>query len=190
MVRTSAQALLDLRRHLGTACPPRGSSSRILDRVTTAIPHVLLATTGQLPSTARLAMELQDAGARVSLISPANHPARALSMIRDRLIYRAWSPRGSLEAAVRRLQPDLVIPCDERTVRDLHGVARATTDPVVKQVILRSTSATNSVQHDHVPGGVAGAGWTAGRSGAGVAAIAGCGRAGWLDERAGRAVRS
>jgi hypothetical protein len=112
------------------------------DRVTTAIPHVLLATTGQLPSTARLAMELQDAGARVSLISPANHPARALSMIRDQLVYRAWSPRGSLEAAVRRLQPDLVLPCDERTVRDLHGIARTTTDPVVKQVILRSTSAT------------------------------------------------
>lgn len=110
------------------------------DRTAAAAPHILLATTGQLPSTARLAMELRDAGAQVSLISPSNHPARALDLINDRLIYRAWSPRGSLERALRRLRPDMVVPCDEITVRDLHAIAQATADRFVKQVIVRSTS--------------------------------------------------
>jgi hypothetical protein len=85
-------------------------------------------------------MELHDAGARVSLISPSNHPARALSLIRDRSIYRAWAPGGSLESAIRRLRPDIVIPCDEITVRDLHDIARDTPNPLVRQSILRSTS--------------------------------------------------
>lgn len=113
------------------------------DRPGAPCSHILLATTGHLPSTARLAMELVDAGARVSLISPSNHPARVLDLIKDRLIYRAWSPRRSLEAALRRLRPDLVIPCDEITVRDLHAIARTTTDRAVKQLIIRSTSPIN-----------------------------------------------
>ena len=52
-------------------------------------PHILLATTGQLPSTARLAMELHNAGATVSLIAPSHHPARALDLISHRAVYRA-----------------------------------------------------------------------------------------------------
>lgn len=110
------------------------------DWAAAAMPHVLLATTGQLPSTARLAMELHDAGARVSLISPSNHPARALDLIGDQLVYRAWSPCHSLESALRRLRPDMVIPCDEITIRDLHTIARTTSDRQVRQLIVRSTS--------------------------------------------------
>lgn len=110
------------------------------DRAAAATPHVLLATTGQLPSTARLAMEMHDAGARVSLISPSNHPARALDLIGDRLVYRAWAPCRSLESALRRLRPDIVIPCDEITVRDLHTIAQTTSDGEVRQLIVRSTS--------------------------------------------------
>ncbi len=85
-------------------------------------------------------MELHDAGARVSLISPTNHPARTLNWIRDRSIYRAWAPGGSLESAIRRLRPDIVIPCDEITVRDLHDIARDTASPPVRQSIVRSTA--------------------------------------------------
>jgi hypothetical protein len=110
------------------------------DRKPSHEPHILLATTGQLPSTARLAMELHDAGARVSLISPGNHPARALDMIEHRLIYRALTPRGSLERAMLRFEPDMVIPCDERTVRDLHAIWRGTRHPHVKLLIEKSTA--------------------------------------------------
>jgi carbamoylphosphate synthase large subunit len=103
-------------------------------------PHVLLATTGQLPSTARLAMELHEAGAAVSLIAPNNHPARTLSFITDRAIYRALSPRRSLEAALMRFQPEMVIPCDERTVRDLHAIRETTVHPQIRLLIERSTA--------------------------------------------------
>ena len=103
-------------------------------------PHILLATTGQLPSTARLAMELHEAGAEVSLIAPSNHPAWALGLLQRRSIYRALMPRSCLEAVLRRLRPDMVIPCDERTVRDLHAIAVSTKHGEVKRLIETSTA--------------------------------------------------
>ncbi len=107
-------------------------------------PHVLLATTGHLPSTARMAMELHDAGAHVSVLAPSNHPCRALNMLSHRLVYRAFAPRRCLEATLVRLRPDVVIPCDERTVRDLHAVWQSTKDRQVKQLIERSTAPSES----------------------------------------------
>jgi hypothetical protein len=103
-------------------------------------PHVLLATTGHLPSTARLAMELHEAGAQVSLIAPDNHPAWVLRLFRHRVTYRASAPQRCLEATLRRVGPDLVIPCDERTVRDLHAIARNTKNPDVKRLVEGSTT--------------------------------------------------
>ena len=103
-------------------------------------PHILLATTGQLPSTARLAMELHDAGARVSLLAPTNHPAKTLKFLSTRTVYRASAPQSCLEGSLRHLAPDFVIPCDERTVRDLHAVWRSTKHRAVKLLIARSTA--------------------------------------------------
>ena len=54
------------------------ADSKTSERKPIRDPHILLATTGQLPSTARLAMELHEAGAQISLIAPRNHPARVL----------------------------------------------------------------------------------------------------------------
>ncbi len=115
--------------------PPSPAASR---RRTSCEPRVLLATTGLLPSTARLAMELHDAGADVCLVSPRNHPARVLTFFTDRMVYSAILPPKSLEAALLRLRPDLVIPCDERTIRDLHQVWRSTRDQDARLLIERS----------------------------------------------------
>jgi hypothetical protein len=109
-------------------------------------PHILLATTGQLPSTARIAMELHDAGARVSLISPGNHPAKALDFLAHRLTYRAIAPQRCLEAALLRLQPELVILCDERTVRDVHALRRKTHNREVKRLLQKSTAPAENYQ--------------------------------------------
>ena len=102
--------------------------------------RVLLATTGRLPSTARLAMELHYAGASVSLVCPGNHPARVLDFITDICPYRAVAPTWSLLAALQRLRPDVVIPCDERTVRDLHAICRRTRDGGLQALIERCTA--------------------------------------------------
>jgi hypothetical protein len=112
----------------------------IQERQVTRDSHILLATTGQLPSTARLAMELHEAGAQVSLIAPNNHSAWTLQLLRNRDTLRARAPRRGLEAALLRLRPDMVIPCDERTVRDLHAVAGRTSHDSVKRLIEASTA--------------------------------------------------
>jgi formate-dependent phosphoribosylglycinamide formyltransferase (GAR transformylase) len=109
-----------------------------------ANPKVLLATTGQLPSTARLAMELHDAGAEVALISAGNHPARVLAFLAQCHTYRATNPGRSLQKAIRRSAPDLIIPCDERAVRDLHQLWRSTRDPAVRTVIEESVGPATS----------------------------------------------
>jgi hypothetical protein len=101
-------------------------------------PRILLATTGALPSTARLALELHDAGARVSLLSPRNHPGHVLDIFENRAIYRAIAPCKSLEAALLRFGADLVIPCDERAVRDLHRLYRETSHRDLRLLINRS----------------------------------------------------
>jgi carbamoylphosphate synthase large subunit len=85
-------------------------------------------------------MELRSAGATVSLVAPSRHPARALDLISHRAIYRASAPQRSLEAAALRLRPDIIIPCDERTVRNLHALWRKTQHRWVKELIERSTS--------------------------------------------------
>ncbi|MDR3529379.1 MAG: hypothetical protein P4L90_02305 [Rhodopila sp.] len=107
-------------------------------------PHILLATVGRLPSTARLAMELHAAGARVSLIAPRNHPAKVLDLISSRMTYRTGAPLRSLEAALLRVCPDMVIPCDERTVRDLQAICRRTRHEDIRLLIQRSTSPAES----------------------------------------------
>ncbi len=85
-------------------------------------------------------MELHDSGAEVSIIAPNSHPARSLAFISRRMTYRAAAPRRSLKAALLRFKPDMVIPCDERTVRDLHAIHRATTHAPLKALIEKSTS--------------------------------------------------
>jgi carbamoylphosphate synthase large subunit len=121
---------------VGGPPPPR--------QATTRVPHILLATTGQLPSTARLAMELNEAGAQVSLVAPGNHPAWTLDLLRRRIIYRAPAPRRSLQAALLRLRPDMVIPCDERAVRDLHAIALRTRHDSVRRLVETSTAPAGS----------------------------------------------
>jgi hypothetical protein len=113
-------------------------TSAEVDRQRGEPPRIMLATTGGLPSTARLALELHDAGARVSLISPRNHPARVLDVFDSRSIYRAIAPCQSLEAALLRTGPDLVIPCDERAVRDMHRLYRETGYQDLRLLIERS----------------------------------------------------
>jgi hypothetical protein len=91
-------------------------------------------------------MELHEAGARVSLIAPNNHPAKVLDFISNRVIYRALRPRRCLEAALLRFRPDFVVPCDERTVRDLHAIWRETRHQNVKVLIAKSTAPAASFQ--------------------------------------------
>jgi ATP-grasp domain len=114
------------------------------DAISDRSPRILLATTGRLPSSARLAMELHDSGAQVSLLAPRNHPGKVLDCLAHRMIYRALAPERSLEVALLRLRPDLVIPCDERAVRDLHQLCRRTRHAGLRLLIERSLGPVDS----------------------------------------------
>jgi hypothetical protein len=142
----SAEFASNLEAHRFVPDPVRSVADVGLSGKPNRDPHILLATTGQLPSTARLAMELHEAGARVSLIAPNNHPARALDLLSNRMTYRALAPRFSLQRALLWLQPDMVIPCDERTVRDLHAICQTTQNQQVKRLIEKSTAPVESFQ--------------------------------------------
>jgi hypothetical protein len=88
-------------------------------------------------------MEMHAAGAIVSLIAPKGHPARVLTFLANQAVYRATAPTGTLTRAIQRLQPDLVVPCDERTVRDLHAICRRTGNAALRGFIQRCTGPSN-----------------------------------------------
>jgi hypothetical protein len=89
-------------------------------------------------------MELHDAGVAVALVSAGNHPARVLTLLVRCHTYSAISPGRSLQIAIRRSAPGLIIPCDERAVRDLHQLWRSTKDPAIRAIIEESIGPARS----------------------------------------------
>jgi hypothetical protein len=112
----------------------RGVSAR--DRETE--PRILLITTCHLPSTARLALAIAEAGASVAAACPPIHPLVSTGVAQPLLHYGAVSPIHSLEAAIRRVGPDLIVPGDERAVRHLHAVHSRTTSADTRCLVERS----------------------------------------------------
>jgi len=105
---------------------------------TAAAPKVLLATTCHLPSTARLAMAIAQSGGIVSAVYPGSHPLDATRAPKDRFAYGATAPLRSLQIAIDRASPDIIIPCDERAVRDLHKLHATTKNAATRSLIERS----------------------------------------------------
>jgi len=88
---------------------------------------ILLTDTTRWPGGARLAVALSRAGCAVSCLCPARgHPVAKLRALRESFVYSALRPLASLAAAIRAVDPVIVIPCDERAVQHLHELhARA-----------------------------------------------------------------
>lgn len=148
---------LQLTRELNALIETRGTSRQDLPMDVTrpgdASPKVLLATTCHLPSTARLAMALAQSGGLVSAVYPGSHPLDATRALKDRFAYSATSPLRSVQSAIERAEPDIIIPCDERAVRDLHKLHARTTSEKVRSLIERSLGdpdgfSTATTRHD------------------------------------------
>jgi hypothetical protein len=84
------------------------------------VPHVLLASTLWWPLSARLAMRFLRYGCQVSAICPPDHLLAHVPGIGAQYPYRSLDSLASLESAIARAQPDMVIPCDDRVVWQLH----------------------------------------------------------------------
>lgn len=83
-------------------------------------PGILIITARRWFSAARLAMSFSAAGCRVEIACPRNHPALLTRGIAHRYPFSALAPLHSLHSAIRKSQPDLLVPTDEFAARYLY----------------------------------------------------------------------
>jgi len=85
-------------------------------------PSVLLAATVWWPLAARLAMRFIRYGCEVAAICPHGHMLRHVNGMGTIYRYHGLRSLASLESAIRAANPDLIIPCDDRVVWQLHDL--------------------------------------------------------------------
>ena len=83
--------------------------------------RVLLTDTNRWALSARLAICLAEMGCHVSAICPARgHPLLKTRAVQRTFRYGGLRPLDSLRAAIEAVDPQIVIPCDDRGVQHLH----------------------------------------------------------------------
>lgn len=85
---------------------------------------VLLATGNWWPAPARLAAALIEHGCVVSALCPPGHPLSHVRDINGLYPYRCLTSLHSLAKVLRLTRPDIVVPCDDRCVSQLHELCR------------------------------------------------------------------
>lgn len=83
------------------------------------VTRILLSTTVQWPSAARLASAFAAVGAQVDALYPARHVIAKSRFVIGRHIYNPLFPLPSAALAIEEASPDLIVPCDDRAVRHL-----------------------------------------------------------------------
>ena len=83
-------------------------------------PTVLLCATMWWPLAARLAMAFLRHGCDVVAICPPGHPLRFVTGIERLYLYKGFDSVSSLKAAILKSNPDLIVPCDDGVVWQLH----------------------------------------------------------------------
>jgi predicted ATP-grasp superfamily ATP-dependent carboligase len=97
---------------------------------------VLLASSVRWPLTAKLALGFLRHGCKVDVVCPPDHPVSFVGGIHKRFVYRGLHSLESLSDAIIASDPDLVIPCDDGVVRQLHKLYE--TKPELRPLITRS----------------------------------------------------
>ncbi|MDP9017500.1 MAG: hypothetical protein M3N19_04185, partial [Candidatus Eremiobacteraeota bacterium] len=87
-------------------------------------PSVLIVAAKWWPSSARLAIALMRNGCRVGAIYPAGHPLKFVSGIDHVGHYRGIASFSSLRRCISEWPPDVLIPCDDGVVAQLHELHR------------------------------------------------------------------
>lgn len=85
-------------------------------------PVVLVAASTWFPLSARLAMAFVRHGVSVPALCPAGHPLALVPGIGKLYRYRGTQSLRSLRRAILAAQPDLVVPCDDGVVQQLHAL--------------------------------------------------------------------
>jgi hypothetical protein len=104
-------------------------------------PTILLATTCNWVSPARLAIALTDAGFDVKAVCPAHNYLNKISRFQRTYRYSALRPLSSFLKAIAVTKPNLILPCDDLAARHLHELHERCTqtgDSKVTELIVRS----------------------------------------------------
>ncbi len=101
-------------------------------------PMILLTDTSRYATPARLAIALSAAGARVdAACPPRDHCLLKTRAVRKIYPYSWLDPLDSLEGAIAASHPAIVVPCDDRSVQDLHELyCRARSSRTSKRPLL------------------------------------------------------
>ena len=99
-------------------------------------PRVLVVAARWWPLSARLAVALRRQGCDVFALCPAHHPLEFVAGVRRVGAYSALDSLGSLRSAIEGCRPDVIVPCDDGVVRQLHALHAA--EPALRALIERS----------------------------------------------------
>jgi carbamoylphosphate synthase large subunit len=88
------------------------------------------------PLSARLSMALKRHGCDVAVLCPDGHPLNTVSGIAQRYRYRGMSSLASLRHAIAAATPDMLVPCDDGVVAQLHALHDL--EPSMRPLIERS----------------------------------------------------
>jgi ATP-grasp domain len=99
-------------------------------------PSVLIVAAKWWPTSARLAIALIRHGCRVGAVYPTGHPLGFISGIEYIRRYRGIRSLSCLHRCIGEWRPDLVIPCDDGVVAQLHELHAL--EPAMRGLIERS----------------------------------------------------
>jgi formate-dependent phosphoribosylglycinamide formyltransferase (GAR transformylase) len=83
---------------------------------------ILIASTSRWFTTPRLAIAFARLGCNVDAICPVPHPLRVTKVLRQTYTYQAFSPLDSFLRAIDSSHPDLIVPGDDLTNKNLHDL--------------------------------------------------------------------
>jgi hypothetical protein len=113
-----------------------GSHLRIVGPHASTQPRVLIVAVKWWPASARMATALHRHGCRVEAVCPDRHPLTQVSVLERVYRYAGTSSLSSLRNALYESQPELIVPCDDGSVLQLHALHSA--EPPLRALIERS----------------------------------------------------
>jgi hypothetical protein len=105
---------------------------------------VLLVSSTRWPLTAKLALAFLRHGCKVEAVCPPDHPFHFVCGISKIYPYRGLDSLRSLHEAIASSRPDLLVPCGDDVVWQLHELHR--TNPELRQLIERSLGAASGYE--------------------------------------------
>lgn len=105
-------------------------------------PSVLIIAAKWWSTSARMANALMRNGCRVGAVCPTGHPLRYVSGMDHLRRYRGFRSLSSLRRCIREWPPDVIVPCDDGAVAQLHELHRR--EPALRDLIERSIGSPDS----------------------------------------------